>query len=283
MNLTGALIWLRHIRRRPDEPFRLSHALSEQGQYATDYGNWEPLTLEGDPAVWERLKEGPSKRRFEAFLPLIPERAEKARDVLEHWGVLKPGAALSEPEDWELIEYGLARHGEYANGGDIRRAGEAPRLRPRFEAFLLDLCCLAFQTAQALKPDARVIFQNDLPREASPWPLAFPMLAVDGQIVLDPFRRDWIDTVVPEETEAGERTNAFSRRFALLLGKVPGMTPEEIEARMHELLDAHERDQGDPLEEVLAVHFFETHGLAGVEIPDAIWERLTGASKDASG
>jgi len=216
-SLTKSLLWLTDpvYRRKADEPFRLSHASAEAGDYTTDYGDWQPLQLTGDPAVTLTDREATARHISAELLPQISARAAACRAVLLRWGL------PIVPPDWELIEYALARHGEYAKGADRRPNDSAPRFRPKYRAFLIDIGCLATETILAQRGDAQLVFERDLSGDQSDTarPQIFPVLAVNNSQIAAPFEAAWY--AGRAETEPGERGTSLSAMMYALTSQVP--------------------------------------------------------------
>lgn len=175
MNLAEALLRPNRpsMLRKPGTPFRFSHAVSEAGTYETDYGPWQPMILDRDPPVLTNDREKRSRRFYDAVLPHIPARAEMAWQVLLHSDAI-------EPEDWEVIEYCLAREGEDANGEDVCPKNRNARFRPRSRASVIDLGALFMVSAQKIKSAAKVVLQSDVPALYSDRPDRLPPLLEDA-------------------------------------------------------------------------------------------------------
>lgn len=257
---------------RPEKPFRFSHAVNEAGDYRTDFGAWTPMALRGDPPVKSRAPLRQSRGLHDAILPRIPERAAMARRVLLHWGAVGPDNALTGPEEWEAIEDSLARHSEYANGPDVFPKDERPRFRPRFHAFLMDLCCLALLSAQKVRPEARMMFEADVPPHESFRPGSFPVLVQGRTIICRALDEDLVPIFFVDG--AALRTRRFSRLFGVLGKPFREPTEAEREAELHAWLDELVSEEGGlPGHGEFAAMMVDAD-IASEEIPASILKRM---------
>lgn len=273
--LAGALAWLIYPsqRRKPTIPFRFSHAINEAGSYETVFGrNWQPLRLKGDPPIKYDFAERKSRKFFDAFVPLIPQRAALARQVLLDWGAIKEDYALTQYYDWKLVESVLERKIEFANGDDVFLNDEWPRVRPSYYAFMLDLCCLAHVSALKANPDARSVFQNDIPAIATMFPRCFPVIMIGSRYIGSLFEPSWKGGLVA--AKPGEQIAQFASLFHVMQTPYKEPTPAEEEAELHAWLDDIVADTGQLPDENEFIAMMTDSKIAFDEIPNSIWERL---------
>lgn len=254
--------------------FRFSQALNEAGRYEVDYPNWAPAAFEHDLPMKFRDTPKNGRKLYETARELIPDRAEAARGVLQSWGVVGGGCSYHDAEDWEQVEYALARRGELAVPPDTFPKDEVARLRPKYRAFLFDVGCLATEVALALRPGAVIAYAGDLDGVASdtPYPQCFPVVAKDGKLLaaaIETSLRSGRANAAP-----GERNTELSTMISLL--KDPNWPPGEgdLEASVHQWLDKIVHETGAlPDMEAFAAMMGDVD-IAYDDVPESVFERL---------